>query len=179
VVEGITNENEKSTCVDMKFNSVPGATFAFSWNLPMPVNFSDLAAGVAGQSVGEGANAAITLDTTATGNGWFIDATPADNSEFLPTSNPNEWVAKSGSAAAGKMDMLSVLLHEYGIALVGFLRPNCYGGANLDITGAVAANPAFVDLVGWIPSTMPDNARPSSWNAKDSVDIKVKLLAWA
>jgi hypothetical protein len=31
--------------------------------------------------------------------------------------DPNEWIAKAGSSAAGKMDMLSVLLHEYGHAL--------------------------------------------------------------
>ena len=38
-------------------------------------------------------------------------------SNWLPTSNPNEWVARAGTDAAGKMDMLSVLLHEYGHAL--------------------------------------------------------------
>jgi hypothetical protein len=81
------------------------------------VTFSDLAGGAVGQTTGEGAKATITLDANAAGNGWFIDTTPADNSEFLPTSNPNEWVAKAGSDAAGKMDMLSVLLHEYGHAL--------------------------------------------------------------
>ncbi|MFO1262238.1 MAG: Ig-like domain-containing protein [Rhodoferax sp.] len=41
-----------------------------------------------------------------------------DNTDdYLPTSNPNLWQAKAGSAAEGKMDMLSVLLHEYGHAL--------------------------------------------------------------
>jgi hypothetical protein len=77
------------------------------------VTFGDLAGGAVGQTTGGN----ITLDTNAAGNNWFIDTTPADNSEYLPTSNPNEWVAKAGSAAAGKMDMLSVLLHEYGHAL--------------------------------------------------------------
>jgi hypothetical protein len=77
------------------------------------LNISDLAGAAVGQTVGSN----ITLDTNAAGHNWFIDTTPADNSEFLPTSNPNEWVAKAGSAAAGKMDMLSVLLHEYGHAL--------------------------------------------------------------
>ncbi|MBR7784602.1 matrixin family metalloprotease, partial [Undibacterium luofuense] len=43
--------------------------------------------------------------------------TPDQNDEFLPTSNPDVWIAKAGSAADGKMDMLSVLLHEYGHAL--------------------------------------------------------------
>jgi hypothetical protein len=77
------------------------------------LNIADLPGGAVGQTVGTN----ITLDDNAAGNGWFIDTTPADNSEFLPTSNPNEWVAKAGSDAAGKMDMLSVLLHEYGHAL--------------------------------------------------------------
>jgi hypothetical protein len=77
------------------------------------IAFADLAASALGQTNANG----ITLDTNAAGYNWFIDTTPADNSEFLPTSNPNEWVAKAGSAAAGKMDMLSVLLHEYGHAL--------------------------------------------------------------
>ncbi|MBK7685753.1 MAG: matrixin family metalloprotease [Rhodocyclaceae bacterium] len=77
------------------------------------ISVSDLAGGAIGQTSGH----AITLDTTADGHGWFIDHTPADNDEFLPTSNPNEWIAKAGSEAASRMDMLSVLLHEYGHAL--------------------------------------------------------------
>ena len=77
------------------------------------LTIADLPGGAVGQTVGTN----IALDTNAAGNNWYIDTTPADNSEYLPTSNPNEWVAKAGSAAAGKMDMLSVLLHEYGHAL--------------------------------------------------------------
>lgn len=77
------------------------------------LNISDLPGGAVGQTTGT----TITLDTNAAGNGWFIDSTPGDNSEFLPTSNPYEWQARAGSAASGKMDMLSVLLHEYGHAL--------------------------------------------------------------
>ncbi|MBU0621288.1 MAG: matrixin family metalloprotease [Gammaproteobacteria bacterium] len=77
------------------------------------VTFSDLAGGALGQTIGS----TITLDTNAAGFNWFIDPTPGQNEEWLPTSNPNEWVAKEGSSAAGKMDMLSVLLHEYGHAL--------------------------------------------------------------
>jgi VCBS repeat-containing protein len=76
-------------------------------------NLADLAGGAVGQAVGN----TITLDTNAAGHNWFIDTTPWDNSEYLPTSNPYEWVAKEGTAAYGKMDMLSVLLHEYGHAL--------------------------------------------------------------
>ncbi|MBI5430101.1 MAG: hypothetical protein HY938_06545 [Nitrosomonadales bacterium] len=57
-------------------------------------NIADLPNGAAGQVVGN----TITLDDNAAGHNWFIDATPADNSEYLPTSNPYEWVAKEGSA---------------------------------------------------------------------------------
>ncbi len=77
------------------------------------LTFADLPGGAVGQTTGN----TITLDDNAAGNNWFIDTTPNLNEEYLPTSNPNEWVAKEGSEAAGKMDMLSVLLHEYGHAL--------------------------------------------------------------
>ena len=81
-------------------------------------SFQDLAGSAVGQTTGEGATAQITLDTNAAGHGWHIDPTPLDNTDdYLPTSNPNIWQAKAGTDAAGKMDMLSVLLHEYGHAL--------------------------------------------------------------
>lgn len=77
------------------------------------IEVSDLVNGAVGSIQGN----TITLDANAAGYNWFVDATPWVNEEYLPTSNPNEWVAKSGGAAAGKMDMLSVLLHEYGHTL--------------------------------------------------------------
>ncbi len=80
--------------------------------------FTDLPATALGQTTGQGLKASITLDKDAAGHGWYIDPTPLDNSDdYLPTSGASVWQAKAGSAAAGKMDMLSVLLHEYGHAL--------------------------------------------------------------
>lgn len=82
------------------------------------VGFSDLAGSSVAQTTGEGSSAQIVIDTTAAGHGWYVDPTPLDNSDdYLPTSNPDVWQAKAGTEAAGKMDMLSVLLHEYGHAL--------------------------------------------------------------
>jgi hypothetical protein len=95
------------------FNSPTQLTSYLAGAINTNINIADLTDGALGQTTGT----TITLDTNAAGNNWFIDVTPADNSEFLPTSNPYEWVAKEGSAAYGKMDMLSVLLHEYGHAL--------------------------------------------------------------
>ncbi|MCP4767449.1 MAG: hypothetical protein GY875_14375, partial [Gammaproteobacteria bacterium] len=62
--------------------------------------------------MGHADNSTITLDTNANGYGWYIDLTPSLNEEFLPTSNPYEWKAKPGSEAEGKIDLLTVLLHE-------------------------------------------------------------------
>ncbi len=77
------------------------------------LSFADLPGTALAQTTGQ----SITFDNTAAGNGWFLDSTPDDNSEFLPTSNPNQWIAKEGTDAANKMDLLSVLLHEYGHVL--------------------------------------------------------------
>jgi hypothetical protein len=78
------------------------------------LNIADLPGGAVGETTGT----SITLDSNAAGYGWYVDPNPAANTDFLPTANPDVWMAKAGSAAAGKMDMLSVLLHEYGHALM-------------------------------------------------------------
>jgi hypothetical protein len=75
--------------------------------------FTDLPGASLGQTTGD----KITLDVNAAGHTWFIDYTPYLNEEWLATSNPYEWKAKPGSEAEGKMDLLSVLLHEYGHVL--------------------------------------------------------------
>jgi hypothetical protein len=79
--------------------------------------FANLFGASVGMEQVTGHGASITLDTDAAGYGWFVDSTPADNTEFLPTSNPNEWIAKVGGPAYGTMDLYTVLLHEYGHAL--------------------------------------------------------------
>jgi VCBS repeat-containing protein len=106
------------------------------------VTFADLTGGALGQTTGS----TITLDTTASGNGWFIDTTPSDNSEYLPTSTPNEWIAKAGSAAAGKMDMLSVLLHEYGHALGIDHNPNAHDYMGTTLTAGVRRLPTADEM---------------------------------
>jgi len=109
--------NEPQLCESMKFSSLPNSPVSISWDLPIPVNFAHLGSALLGETIGLGPTAQITLDTDAAGHGWYIDDTPDNNDEFLPTADPEVWIAKAGTAAAGKMDMLSVLLHEYGHAL--------------------------------------------------------------
>jgi hypothetical protein len=71
---------------------------------------ADLADGVLGQTDGS----TITLDLDAAGRGWFVDATPRDASEFPLVLGTDHLGAAPGSAAAGAMDLLTVLLHEIG-----------------------------------------------------------------
>ena len=71
---------------------------------------ADLADGILGQTDGS----TITLDLDAAGHGWFVDATPRDAVEFSLYLGTDHLGAVPGSAAAGAMDLLTVLLHEIG-----------------------------------------------------------------
>ena len=50
----------------------------------------------------------IYLDRDGGGHGWFVDPTPLQDEEFV------DGVARPGSAAAGKLDLVSVIAHEMG-----------------------------------------------------------------
>ena len=80
--------------------------------------FTDLPGTALAQTTGTYNSGQIVLDTTAAGHTWYLDPTPLDNTDdYLPTADPTIWKAKPDSAADGKMDLLSVLLHEYGHVL--------------------------------------------------------------
>jgi hypothetical protein len=55
----------------------------------------------------------ILIDATADGFGWFVDGDPADGA-FTGGPGPFEETAAAGSAAAGHMDLLTVVMHEMG-----------------------------------------------------------------
>jgi hypothetical protein len=55
------------------------------------------------------ASGAVLLDRTAAGHGWFIDPTPLTDEEFDAGGQ-----ARAGGAAAGRMDLLTAVLHELG-----------------------------------------------------------------
>jgi hypothetical protein len=130
------------------------------------VTFGDLGGSAVGEETSDGSRTNITLDTNAAGNGWFIDPTPADNSEFLPTANPDVWMAKAGTDAAGKMDMLSVLLHEYGHALGldhsanpnDFMAPNLQPGERrLPSSAELAQLSRLSNSLSSVPSPLPSD----------------------
>ena len=75
----------------------------------------------------------VVVDATAAGNGWFVDQTPLQDQEF--TNVDGVLTAKLGSAAAGHMDLLTVLLHEMG-HFKGWteLDPTLHPDALMDLT---------------------------------------------
>jgi hypothetical protein len=81
----------------------------------IPVVIADLPDGGPGQLPVIGyTNGTVLIDVNAGGFGWFIDPTPADNTEFVGTSGSNYLTAPAGSPAAGRMDLLTVVMHELG-----------------------------------------------------------------
>jgi streptogramin lyase len=69
---------------------------------------SRVAVGIAefpGPWLGMAVSGAVWIDQTAAGHGWYIDPTPADDSEFP---------ASPGGPAYGKIDLLTVVEHELG-----------------------------------------------------------------
>jgi subtilisin-like proprotein convertase family protein len=55
----------------------------------------------------------ITVDINAARHGWFVDLTPEDDLEFAIV-NGYKMIASEGSDAYGKIDLLTVLMHELG-----------------------------------------------------------------
>jgi hypothetical protein len=78
----------------------------------------------------------VTLDTSGAGWGWFVDTSPLDNTEFValdPQAAPDaaaqgDFFAAPGSAAEGKLDLLTVLIHELGHVL-GLPMPQSADGS--------------------------------------------------
>lgn len=73
------------------------------------VEVVDLSGGMLGRAV----PGTIYLDVNAAGYGWFVDETPLDHSEFSYDS-PLTLIALPESAAAGRVDLWTVIMHEIG-----------------------------------------------------------------
>ncbi len=59
----------------------------------------------------------ILIDQNAAGYGWFVDETPFEDSEFSVFAAPTEIHAVEVSPGYGKVDLLTVVMHELGHVL--------------------------------------------------------------
>jgi hypothetical protein len=91
----------------------------------------------------QGASKQILIDPTAAGYGWFVDPTPGTSEEFDASGN-----ALAGSPAAGRMDLLTVVLHELG-HFMGHedLNPDLYPDQLMSGTLAAGVRHAVLDKV--------------------------------
>jgi hypothetical protein len=60
----------------------------------------------------EVSNNRILLDVDAAGHGWFVDATPDEDAEFQASTPGETLEARAGTAAEGRLDLLTVVAHE-------------------------------------------------------------------
>jgi hypothetical protein len=67
---------------------------------------------MAGIYVGSSNHGVINIDSDGAGFGWFVDSTPGEDSEF--EGSGTRLTADAGGAAEGKLDLLTVLIHELG-----------------------------------------------------------------
>jgi hypothetical protein len=75
----------------------------------------------------------VVVDDNAAGHGWFIDYTPGQDEEFGRIGS--SLLATPGSQAAGRMDLLTVLLHELGhLHGWGELDPSIHPDALMSLT---------------------------------------------
>jgi VCBS repeat-containing protein len=104
------------------------------------VTIEDLSNGILGNTNAHG----IQIDADAAGWGWFVDATPADNSEFHATSSATELAATSGAAAA-HVDLLTVVEHELG-HIIGLGDSTSAGVMNIALDSGERRIPDAVDV---------------------------------
>src|SRR5262249_8602088 len=76
--------------------------------------------------LGETTGTQIVIDRSAQGWGWFVDPTPNDNSEVAQRLSSEALAASPSSPAAGRLDLLTTVVHELGNAM-GFPENQGHG----------------------------------------------------
>jgi uncharacterized delta-60 repeat protein len=92
-------------------------------------------ADLGGMPLGLAAGNTIWLDDDAAGWGWFVDPTPGDDTEFTTPGDQGE---------QGRMDLLTVLMHEMG-HLLG-LDHDADGVMQAALPPGTRLSPAWLDL---------------------------------
>lgn len=73
----------------------------------------------------------VRIDRNAAGRGWFVDASPWDDEEFLESLATGNLRARPDGPAAGRVDLLTAVMHELGHVL-GLSDASLHGGLMSD-----------------------------------------------
>jgi hypothetical protein len=130
------------------------------------VHIADFDGLVLGVQVGN----TVLLDSDAAGHGWFVDATPALNEEFGLRAGDDELLAWQGSPAFNRIDMLTVIMHEFG-HVIGLEHPETAGDSH-DVMAATLS-PSVRRL---IDNEDAADAGPSSALQVSSVGASAAIL---
>jgi hypothetical protein len=89
-------------------------------------------ADLAGATLGLANPGSIALDVNAAGHGWFVDRTPLRSEEYVIDAS-GQLAARDGTRADGRIDLLSVLVHELG-HIMGFEHDDGVPGGAMNET---------------------------------------------
>jgi len=94
----------------------------------------------------------ITINQTAAGNKWYVNASASSSQAFSLAGPGGEKLAGPGSPAVGEVDLLTVLEHEMG-HVIG-LSDNAQAGDLMDTTLGLGARraPTAADLATIVPA---------------------------
>jgi hypothetical protein len=129
------------------------------------VNFGDM-------TLGKAIGASVLIDLDAAGWGWFVDATPFNDVEFGLSLSEVEKLALETSPAFGRMDLLTVVMHEMG-HMLGFkdLDPNAgalmSGTLDAGTRRVSDSTPASPNLVV-MDTAVGGEVASMLWGAKDN-----------
>lgn len=77
----------------------------------------ELVPSLASQRLAEAHGTTVRICRTAPGEGWFIDPTPLSDVDFAFAAQPTRLLCAPSAAPAGRVDLLTTILHEMGHAL--------------------------------------------------------------
>jgi CSLREA domain-containing protein len=72
-----------------------------------------------GNRLGQAQGTLVQIDVDAAGFGWFVDATPGDDLEFVHREGADQLLAYDDGPANGRVDLLTTVMHELG-HLIGY-----------------------------------------------------------
>ena len=135
----------------------------------LDVRIVDLPDGILGQTDGD----VILIDADADGFGWFVDATPGESSEFGITFSATQLLAGAGSDAFGRVDLLTVLVHEIGHVVgldhesgMAIMAATLAAGQRVVLTEVTQSQANATSVAGSLDSTSP----PTTLEAQDGID---------